>query len=184
MKPVLVIALTAGVLAGLAGCDRSQGLPATAPSTTAPIPPTVTAVVVAGKTSLASVGETTQLFATASYSDGTTRGITGEAQWASSDPSALWVSPQGLVTVLRFGQVYVSATYETKVGGQAVEATPAGSFVVSGRVREPANGTTVGVRVVEPGRVTCRSGSSRPPPHTRASRRACWTGIRSISDPA
>lgn len=183
MKPALVVALTAGV-AGLAGCDRSHGLPATAPSTTAPTPTTVTAVVVTGKRSLASVGETTQLWATASYSDGTTRGITGEAQGASNDPSALSVSPQGLVTVLRVGLVYVSATYETKVDGQAVEATPAGSFVVSGGVRERGNGTIVGVRAVERGRVTCRSGSSRPPPHTRASRRACWTGRRSTSGPA
>ena len=185
MKPGLAIALTAGVLAAFAGCDRSHDLPTTAPSTTAPasVPPTVTAVVVTGKTSLTSVGETTQLSATASYSDGTTRGITGEAQWASSDPAALSVSPQGLVTVLRFGLVYVSATYETEAGAQAVEATPAGSFAVSGRAREPGNGTIVGGRVVEPGRLTCRSGSSRPPRHTRASRRACWTGTRSTSDP-
>jgi hypothetical protein len=138
MKPALVVALTAAVLAGLAGCDRSPGLPTTAPSATAPAPPTVTAVVVTGKTSLASVGETTQLCATASYSDGTTRGITGEAAWASSDPSALSVSPQGLVTVLRFGLVYVSAKYETEVGGQAVEAIPAGSLVVAGPSHIPA----------------------------------------------
>ena len=129
MKPALVIALTAAILAVLEGCDRSVRIPTTTPSatTTAPVPPTVTAIVVTGKTALASIGETAQLCATASYSDGTSRGVTGEAMWASTDPATLAVSAQGLVTVLRFGLAYVSATYETKVGGQAVEATPAES---------------------------------------------------------
>jgi uncharacterized protein YjdB len=85
-------------------------------------PAIVTEVLVSGKTSLSVLGETAQLTAVGKFSDGSTRGITGEALWTSSDPSVLAVSAQGLVTAVRFGQAYVSATYDTKTGGQTIEA--------------------------------------------------------------
>jgi hypothetical protein len=127
MKPLLVAALAAA-LAGLTGCDHTKSWLPTAPptpsTTDAPDAPVAVTIVVSGKTSLTAVGETTQLTATATFSDGSIRGITGEAVWESGDPSILAVSPAGLVTVLRFGRAFVRANYDTKVGGQTIEATP------------------------------------------------------------
>ena len=128
MKALLVSALAVAV-AGLAGCDRATSTIPTAPATVStsatPIVPTVTEVLVSGKTELSVVGETTQLTAVGRFSDGSTRGITGEALWTSSDPSVMAVSEFGVVTVVRFGQAFVSATYDTKTGGQTIAAVEA-----------------------------------------------------------
>jgi len=83
---------------------------------------TVIEIVVSGKTELSVIGETTQLTATGKFSDGSLRGITGEALWTSSDSSVLAVSATGLVTVVRFGHAYISATYDAMSAGQTIEA--------------------------------------------------------------
>jgi uncharacterized protein YjdB len=75
---------------------------------------------------LSVIGETTQLTAVGVFSDGSVRGITGEAIWTSSEPS-IAVSPTGVVTVIRFGRAVVSAMYDTKTAGQTVEAAPSES---------------------------------------------------------
>jgi hypothetical protein len=153
-----LVAVLAVALAGLAGCDRSKStLPTapTAPPVTPPTPPPsapiLSRVSVTGKTSFTSVGDTAQLTAIAAMSNGTTQDVTGEASWKSSDPSVFSVSPTGLVTVVRFGLVFVSATYQSKIAGLSIQATPAGSFIVSGRLREPGAGGIAGATVHESG---------------------------------
>jgi hypothetical protein len=125
MKSRLVSALAVAV-AELGGCGGARPTIPTAPVTESPpaaaAAPTATEVIVSGQTSLSFVGQTTQLIAVAKFSDGSNRGITGEALWTSSDPSVLAVSATGLVTVVRFGRVYISATYDTKSAGQTIEA--------------------------------------------------------------
>ena len=56
-------------------------------------------------------GATTQLTATLRYADGTTRDVTSEAQWNTSDPSNATVSQTGLVTAIDEGPVDISVTY-------------------------------------------------------------------------
>lgn len=56
-------------------------------------------------------GDTTQLVATLRYADGTTRDVTSEAQWNTSDSSNATVSPSGLVTAIDEGTVEISVTY-------------------------------------------------------------------------
>jgi hypothetical protein len=125
MKSLLVAALAVAV-AGLAGCDRAVSAIPTAPtalsSPAAPAAPAAIAVAVSGRTQLSVIGETTQLTATALFSDGSRRGVTGEATWTSSDPATLSVSATGLVTVVRFGRAFISASYDTRSAGQTVEA--------------------------------------------------------------
>jgi hypothetical protein len=122
MKSSLVSALAVAVM-GLAACDRPLATSPTAPDTqSTQTAPTVTEVAVSGRTELSVVGETTQLTAMAAFSDGSNRGITGEALWTSSDASVLTVSATGMVTVVRFGSAYISATYDTKSDGQTIEA--------------------------------------------------------------
>jgi hypothetical protein len=90
-----------------------------------------------------------QLTATARFSDGTTTDVTTDAQWGSSNPSVITVTSSGVVTVVGFGVTGISARYSTQADGVEVRATPPGTFIVFGRVREPGAGGIPGVRVVE-----------------------------------
>jgi hypothetical protein len=115
-------------------------------------PPTTTApglvlVAATGNTSLSAVGETTQLTAKAQYSDGTTSDVTSMAMWSSSDRSTMDVSIAGLVTVRRLGIAYVYFNYQGKQSGLTLKATPAGTFIAYGRVREPGAGGIVNALV-------------------------------------
>ena len=98
---------------------------------------------------LSAIGETAKLTATASLSDGTTLDVTAAAQWISSNASTLSVSPTGVLTVMRFGQSYVYATYQNKSSTLSVRATSPGTFVVWGRVGEPGTSGLAGVQVEE-----------------------------------
>jgi hypothetical protein len=154
MKPHLVgVALLAALCAG-AACNRSVKTP-TGPTTgvsdPAPSPPAqVIALIVTGNVSLGAIGETSQLTARATMSDGSIKDVTSAAQWTSEDVTALTVTPGGLVTVVRYGRTFVRAAYAPKSGGVAISATPSGTSIVWGRVREPGNSGVGGVRVVEP----------------------------------
>ena len=136
MKSPLVSALAVAV-AGLVGCDGTLSTMPTALSTESaprtPVAPTAIKIIVSGQTSLSVVGETSRLTAQALFTDGSVRGITGEARWTSSDPSVIAVSATGLVTAVGVGRAYVSAMYDTKSAGQTVEvlAPPLAEFLRS-----------------------------------------------------
>lgn len=95
-------------------------------------PPTAPAVVVqsvqvgaAGNapTTLAP-GETRQLFALATKSDGSTTDVTNAATWQSGTPALATVSPTGLVTAAAEGTVEISATYNGARGSLRAEIRP------------------------------------------------------------
>jgi hypothetical protein len=104
---------------------------------------------ITGNVDLTAVGETTQLTATATFSDGTTKDVTTEAQWGSNTPSVISVTSGGVVTVVAFGVTGIIARYSMQAVGVEVRATPPGTFIVFGRVREPGAGGIPGVRVME-----------------------------------
>src|SRR5204863_7704123 len=81
--------------------------------------------------------------------DGAAKDVTGLVLWTSSDPSSLSVSPSGVVTVLRFGSSYIHAAYNGKFAALNIQATPPGTFVAAGRVREPGSSGIQGVVVRE-----------------------------------
>src|SRR6187455_1312548 len=96
------------------------------PAPTAATPPAVSVasvqVGVAGNApATLAPGETRQLFATASQSDGVSIDITNLATWQSSSPSTATVSPSGVVTAAAEGPVEVSATYKTMKGSLRVD---------------------------------------------------------------
>lgn len=154
MKPLL---LTVVLLTALAGCSRSDKVttptsPSAPPPATpapAPAPLVVTSLAIGGNTTLTAIGQTTQLTATGNMSDGTTKDLTTSVQWISTDTSSITVSAGGLLTVIRYGQSYIQARYENKSPAIAVQATPPGTFVFWGRVREPGSSGLAGVRVRE-----------------------------------
>jgi len=71
---------------------------------------TLVLIDILGSTQSLRVGETRQLAAIGSFSDGSTGDISNQVLWASSDPTVLRVTPEGRVEALREGQVSVACT--------------------------------------------------------------------------
>lgn len=61
-------------------------------------------------------GETRQLFATATQSNGSTVDVTNLATWQSSSPSIATVSPAGVLSAAAEGEIDVTATYQGAKG--------------------------------------------------------------------
>ncbi len=89
-------------------------------------------ITVTGSTSLAYPGAASQLTATASFSDGTTKDITGVADWSSSR-GAVTVA-RGLVTAVAYGTSTIGVRYQKVSEAVDVRVAPDGVFLVSGRV--------------------------------------------------
>src|SRR5688500_4998826 len=108
----------------------------------------LTVVRVTGSSVLRAVGETSQLTASGTFSDGTTRDVTAEATWASSSLSRFSVSA-GTVTALAFGVGSISVNLQGRSSGIQMFATPPNTYVFHGRAREPGSSGVPTVRVVE-----------------------------------
>jgi hypothetical protein len=117
---------------------------------TCPTPPllTVSATRVTGNTELTAIGQTSQLTLEEVYSDGSTRDRSAEAVWSSTNATVATVA-RGAVTAVKFGSATIAANYLGRNYIATITATPAGTFVFDGRVREPGSGNLSGVRVVE-----------------------------------
>ena len=146
MKLLLAVVL----LAALAGCSGSDGAATpTSPTSGESGPAIVTAVTLRGNAILTAIGETTA-------ADGDRLPV-GWHQPERHHRGAVGLErhlehrrlPGGMVTVIRFGQSHVSATYEGESATLNVQATPPGTFVVWGRAWEPGNGGLAGVTVRE-----------------------------------
>jgi hypothetical protein len=95
---------------GLVGCGSRAPASLAAPTTTATSTPlTTTRVTISGNVVLTGIGETTQLTATATRSDNTTKDVTTDAKWFVVDARVATVSPGGLVTVVGLGATRISA---------------------------------------------------------------------------
>ena len=111
--------------------------------------PTVSRLAITGNVTLTSIGETAQLTGTATFSDGTTKDVTSDGRWSSSDARIVTLSPTGLLTAVGFGSTFISFAYQTRTTGIAVTATTPGTVAIRGRVREPGVGSLSNVLVVE-----------------------------------
>ena len=135
-------------LAG-AGCGSNESAQLVAPT---PVPSALSApsLTVDGRTSLSAIGETSQLRAVVTQSDGTSRDVTNEVRWNSRDPIVATVSASGLATAVGFGAARIDAGYDTLNRSFQIAVTPSGTFAATGEVREPGQGPIAGVRVLEP----------------------------------
>jgi hypothetical protein len=106
---------------------------------------------IAGNTSLAAVGETSQLTASATYSDGSSNEAPGGVQWFTQLATVATVSQAGLLTATGLGTTRVSARLPEggALGFVDVKVLPPGTFIISGSVREPGAGRLAGVRISE-----------------------------------
>jgi hypothetical protein len=107
---------------------------------------------ISGNTALQAAGETSQLTATATYSDGRTADVTRETAWSSGHSIVATVESTGVVTARGLGVGSISARHPVSGPSRSTSAqltvTPAGSFAMTGRVREPGAGGLSGARVL------------------------------------
>src|SRR5688572_6085740 len=111
----------------------------------------LTGLTVSGNLTLTSVGETSQLTALAQYSDGATKDVTRETQWSVVFLAIAAISTDGVLTARALGATTILARYPVSnpsmFRSALVTVTPAGSFALHGRVREPGAGGINGAHV-------------------------------------
>jgi hypothetical protein len=89
---------------------------------------------------LTAIGDQAQFAATVRLSDGSTQDQTNAAQWTSSVPSVISVSPSGLVRAVGVGAVDLRATFQGLAGVKRVEVAlspPRPGSDVTGRIANP-----------------------------------------------
>ncbi|HXG54023.1 MAG TPA: hypothetical protein VNJ03_01470 [Vicinamibacterales bacterium] len=130
------------------GCRGESPRPPTGPP---PPPPTITGLSISGNLTLTSIGETSQLTLTASFSDNTTKDVTAGAKWYTDNTTVVTVSAGGLLRVVGFGiaTVGIASVPPNPGATQRVTATPSGTFVIGGVVREPGAGWLASTLVVD-----------------------------------
>jgi hypothetical protein len=145
---LLMVALSLNIY----GCGRTPTAPAPSagPATPSPPPsPTLTGITITGAMALTAIGQTSQLTATATYSDTTTKDVTTTTNWVSQSPSVVTISSSGLVTVVGFGVSNIQAAFQARQAFLLITATPPNTSVFYGRVREPGGGGILAARVLE-----------------------------------
>jgi hypothetical protein len=88
-------------------------------------PATLQSITITPDNPTAPVGETSQLTATGTYSDGTTQDITSSVVWSSSATSNATVSDTGLVTAIAVGSLSITATSGSVSQAVSFTVTPA-----------------------------------------------------------
>jgi hypothetical protein len=134
-----------------------------APTTPTPLTtptPKVSSVTVSGNTSFTNSGQTSQLTATATLSNGLTQDQTRAAEWLSSNKAVATIDPTGLLTSIGNGHTEINAIYqgvrgftEITVKGAPSSAPPNPTFTLSGIVTEegrPVANARVGALVDGP----------------------------------
>src|SRR5207244_4186712 len=76
------------------------------------------------------VGQTQQYTATGTYSDQSTKDLTDEVNWVSSNLSVATISPAGLATAAAVGSASILASFGCLSSAPVTVSVPAGSLVV------------------------------------------------------
>ena len=109
---------------GVAQCYAAyQGLTGSASITVGP--PALVSITVSPNQLSLPVGETEQLTATGTFTDGTTQNLTQTATWISSGPATASVSSAGSAAAKAVGTATISATSGSVTGTASLTATPA-----------------------------------------------------------
>ena len=108
--------------------------------TPTPTGPVVQSITVSGTLSLRQPGDTGQLTAIATLSDGTTRDVTALAGWSGGtrpgdNARVVSVTQAGLLTAVNFGQTTVAVQYDARAT-VPVRVAPDGAFLVEGTVTD------------------------------------------------
>jgi trimeric autotransporter adhesin len=131
----LLTAASPGSTTVTATADGTQG--STDITVTAPTP-TLTGLTVSPTPVVLPAGGTRQLTATGSYSDGTTRDLTGTATWTTTDVKVATIDATGLLTATSPGTTTVTATAD---GTQASAEITVTARTLTGLTVSPAQVT-------------------------------------------
>jgi hypothetical protein len=124
------------VLAVLPACDdKAPTRPSPPAEPPAPAPVRLTRLEITGPDTVPP-GESAQYSVKAYWSDGSAREVTSEAQWRTSDPSVLSVSPTGLATGHARGNTFIEAGAAGSFSSKEVIVLPAGLYRLIGTVRD------------------------------------------------
>lgn len=106
--------------------------------------PTLTTVTVGPATPSIQQGSTFQMTATGTFDDGSTKTLTGNVLWSTSDSSIATVSDSGVVTGVSAGSATITATSGTVSGSTSVTITLANlvSIAISPTNPSISNGST------------------------------------------
>lgn len=96
-----------------------------------PPSPSLRSITITPSNVAVNAGQTQQLAATGTYSDGSTKDLTPSATWSSSSTSIATVSTTGLLTSLAQGQVSISATSAGVVGSEQITVNPKGLISIA-----------------------------------------------------
>jgi len=108
---------------------------------------TIDELVLSPETGTLHAGESLQLQADASFSDGSRGNVSGSVRWITEDPSVATITATGRVDAVAEGTVDIVAVFDTSDGG--IEGSPSTISVVGGDVTiEQADVRLVGVTVV------------------------------------
>ena len=113
------------------------------------LPPTITALTIRGNGALTAPGQTTQLSAEATLSDGSKTDVTSSARWGTSDGTTARVSSTGLVTAVDLGRatVYASSPDGRRSATFAIIVLPVGTYILEGVVTEAGGLPVANVRL-------------------------------------
>jgi hypothetical protein len=136
-------------LALMTACDRSPTHPGPGPS--------VSRLEVTGPSAVPP-GETAQFQATAHFPNGTSRNVTGEAAWHSSNVSVIALSSGGVATARNRGEANVQVSFSGLFRTLPVLVLPAGTFRLAGRVTEAGAST----EFIRDARVEAMDGTGPP----------------------
>lgn len=121
-----------GVLVALAGCQTHDPMSPTSGA------PAATAIVVTGLASTAIVGDTIQLTAWVTLSDGGRKQVeASQVTWQSSDVKVASVGATGLVRIVAAGEVDVTAKFQSLATSTRVIASPL-RYDIAGVIHETA----------------------------------------------
>src|SRR5437868_5467661 len=125
-----IVCLLAAILATRCGSSPSPTAPSERTKVAAPMNvPTVTTVTVGVAGNAAPTiapAATLQLWAVATYADGTSSDVTSTAQWKSSNPAIATISRDGIVSATTEGAVDITAAIAAVAGSLHLEITHSG----------------------------------------------------------
>jgi hypothetical protein len=146
--------IVGALVLGVTACDHS---PVPTPAAPAPVSPAVASVTIDGVPASLTVGQSVQLTASVTLSDGTRSDATTQVAWQSSDVAVATVSSAGLLAIAAPGDADVTATLQAVQGRAHLSVPrppipPRTGFDISGVVHESPptegialSGATVGI---------------------------------------
>jgi len=89
-----------------------------------PTQPSSSALTISGQVTATAIGQTFQLTATLARTGQSSRDVTAETSWASTESSVATVSASGLVTIVGIGLTRIVATYQSLSATREITAFP------------------------------------------------------------